>query len=90
MNKKKLLWRILSGSKNVRFADACALAEAFGFRLTRVRASHHIFEHPAIPELLNLQNRHGQAKPYQVDQLLALVEQYHLSLNAMDEEAEES
>jgi predicted RNA binding protein YcfA (HicA-like mRNA interferase family) len=45
------------------------LAEAFGFRLARIRGSHHIFEHPTIPELLNLQESKGQAKPYQVRQL---------------------
>ncbi len=80
MNKRKLLDKILSGSKNVRFDDLVALAEGFGFRLSRVRGSHHIFVHPDVPEILNLQNHEGQAKPYQVRQLLDLVERYHLKL----------
>ena len=68
MNKHKLLKRVLSGSRNVRFADFVTLIEAFGFRLSRVSGSHHIFVHPRIPELLNLQNVSGQAKPYQINQ----------------------
>jgi hypothetical protein len=33
-----------------------------------------------IPELLNLQNVHGQAKPYQIRQFLRLVERHNLIL----------
>ena len=80
MSKRKLLKRILSGSKNVRFDDTVALAEAFGFRLSRVSGSHHIFVHSDIPELVNLQNVKGQAKPYQIRQFLHLVERYNLRL----------
>lgn len=71
---------ILAGSKNVRFADMIGLVEAFGFRLSRTSGSHHIFVHPAISELVNLQNVQGQAKPYQVRQFLKLVEKYNLEL----------
>ena len=80
MNKRKLLQKILDGSKNVRFQDMVALAQAFGFRLARVQGSHHIFTHPGIPELVNLQNVHGQAKPYQIKQFLKLVERHNLIL----------
>jgi HicA toxin of bacterial toxin-antitoxin, len=55
-----------------------AAAEAFGFRLDRVSGSHHIFSHDGIAELLNLQDRKGKAKPYQIRQFLALIEQYDL------------
>lgn len=54
--------------------------EAFGFRLSRVQGSHHIFVHAEIPELLNLQDVEGQAKPYQIRQFLRLVERYNLRL----------
>jgi predicted RNA binding protein YcfA (HicA-like mRNA interferase family) len=80
MNKKKLLEKILSGSKNVHFDDFVNLVEAFGFEFSRTRGSHHIFEHPDIPEILNLQNNKGQVKPYQIRQFLQLVEQHHLTL----------
>lgn len=80
MNKQTLLERILAGSKNVRFADFVSLARGFGFAQSRVRGSHHIFEHPQVPELLNLQEVQGQVKPYQVRQFLQLVEKYNLKL----------
>jgi predicted RNA binding protein YcfA (HicA-like mRNA interferase family) len=56
------------------------LVESFGFRLARVSGSHHIFEHPEVRELVNIQNQKGQAKPYQVRQFIQLVEQYQLEL----------
>ncbi|MCL4825721.1 MAG: type II toxin-antitoxin system HicA family toxin [Caldilinea sp.] len=59
MNKARLLEKILSGSRNVRFGDFVALVEGFGFELSRVRGSHHIFVHPDIPEILNLQEHGG-------------------------------
>jgi len=80
MNKAKLLEKILAGSKNISFNDFVTLVEAFGFELPRTRGSHHIFEHPEVPEILNLQNSKGQAKPYQIRQFLQLVEQYDLRL----------
>ena len=52
----------------------------FGFRLARTRGSHHIFTHPDVPELVNLQELGGKAKPYQIRQFLALVERYDLRL----------
>lgn len=79
-SKEKLLHKILSGSRNVRFGDMVALVNAFGFRLSRTQGSHHIFTHPGIPELVNLQNVHGQAKPYQIKQFLNLVERYNLKM----------
>lgn len=80
MNKRKLLKKALSGGRNLAFRELVALVEAFGFELARVSGSHHIFEHPEIPELVNLQNRKGKARPYQIKQCLELVEQYNLSL----------
>ena len=63
----------------MRFDEMVALVEAFGFRLSRVKGSHHIFVHPQVRELLNLQNVGGKAKPYQIRQFLRLVERYNLS-----------
>ena len=52
--KQKLLRKILSGSNNIAFDDMVTLVEAFGFRLSRVNGSHHIFENTAIGEQLNI------------------------------------
>jgi len=80
MKPRKTLEKILFGSKNIRFDDLTALVRAFGFRLSRISGSHHIFTHPDIPELVNLQEVRGQAKPYQVRQFMKLVERYNLQL----------
>lgn len=80
MKKRKLLQKLLSGSKNIRFSEATSCAEAFGFRLSRIAGDHHIFTHPEVPELINLQDVGGQAKPYQVRQLLQVIERFNLQL----------
>ena len=80
MNKRKLLEKVLSGSKNIQFNELVTLIEAFGFSLSRISGSHHIFKHPEVPEILNVQNKKGQAIPYQVRQFLSIVEQYNLTL----------
>jgi predicted RNA binding protein YcfA (HicA-like mRNA interferase family) len=75
-----MLRKALSSPANLRFEEICALAKALGFRLSRTSGSHHIFAHPAVRELLNLQDVAGKAKPYQVRQLLDLVERHNLSI----------
>jgi predicted RNA binding protein YcfA (HicA-like mRNA interferase family) len=81
MNRKQLLRRLTQGSlHNVSFSDIVDLVEGFGFRLDRVRGSHHIFVHPGVPEVLNLQPEGGQVKPYQIRQFLRLVEEHQLLL----------
>ena len=80
MKKRKLLQKLLSGTKNIRFSEAMSCAEAFGFQLDRVNGSHHILTHKDIPELLNLQNVKGKAKPYQTKQFLQLVETHNLQM----------
>lgn len=85
MKNRKLLAKALRSSKNLRFGEALALAKAFGFRLSRTKGSHHIFVHPRIRELVNLQEVNGKAKPYQVRQLLEIVERYDLELEAGEE-----
>lgn len=85
MKNRKLLAKVLRNSKNLRFGEAIALAKAFGFRLSPTQGSHHIFVHPQIRELVNLQEVGGKAKPYQVRQLLEIVERYALELNRGEE-----
>ena len=86
MNKRKILNKALRGSKNIRFQEMLTLIQAFGFRISRVSGSHHIFTHPDIPELLNLQNVDGKAKPYQIRQFLGLIEQYNVIMKENDTE----
>jgi predicted RNA binding protein YcfA (HicA-like mRNA interferase family) len=83
MDQRKLLMRLARGEvANVAFDDMRRLVEGFGFELRRVSGSHHVFAHPEIPELINLQAVRGQAKPYQIRQFLRLVERYDLKLES--------
>ncbi|MBI4389594.1 MAG: type II toxin-antitoxin system HicA family toxin [Nitrospinae bacterium] len=81
MNRENLLRRLAQGAfNNVSFRDMVSLVDGFGFRLGRVSGSHHIFVHPDIPEIVNLQDCKGETKPYQIRQFLRLVERYNLKL----------
>jgi predicted RNA binding protein YcfA (HicA-like mRNA interferase family) len=76
-----LLKRLSVGQlRNIAFGDMINLVEGFGFRLARTSGSHHIFINPAIPEMVNLQEVKGEAKPYQIRQFLRIVEKYDLRL----------
>ena len=86
MNRRKLLKKLAGGSfGNVSFSDARRLVESFGFRHARTSGSHHIFVHPAVPQPINLQEVAGEAKPYQLRQLIRLVERYNLKLEGDEE-----
>ena len=80
MNKKTLLAKALSSPNNLHFNELVSLAEAFGFVLSRSEGSHRIFALPSTTHRLNLQNCKGKAKPYQIRQLLKLVEENNLRL----------
>ena len=78
MYKWKLLKKVLGKTENTRFGEMTALAEAYGFQLARINGSHHIFKHPNMTELLNLQNYRGKAKSYQIRQFIKLLEKHGL------------
>jgi len=56
------------------------LAEALGFEVLRISGTHHVLARPGLPEKLNLQDRRGQAEPYQLRQLMSLVQRYDLTI----------
>ena len=66
----KLLARVLSGAgdKNLAFSDLRAVLLRLGF-IERIKGGHHIFHRDGVEEILNLQDRNGQAKPYRVKQV---------------------
>lgn len=76
----KLLERILRGASdaNISFAGLCQLLRRLGFQL-RVKGSHHIFYREGVEEILNLQPRAANAKPYQVKQVREIVVKYKLA-----------
>ncbi len=76
---ERLVQTILRGRSdaNIRFDKLRALLRYLGFE-ERVRGSHHFFDKEGIPEIINLQGRGGQAKPYQVKQVRRLILKYKL------------
>ena len=75
----KLLERILRGTSDagIPFADLCLLLQRLGFD-ERIRGSHHIFAREGIDEILNLQTKGPNAKPYQVKQVRGVIVKYKL------------
>ena len=69
---------------NVRFAELRRLVEAIGYVHRRQKGSHHVFTHAARPELpmINLQSDGATAKPYQVRQVLRLIEENNLEVKS--------
>ncbi len=76
----KLLEKILSGTAdaNIPFDGLCHLLQRLGFQ-TRVRGSHHVFFCAGVEEILNLQPRGANAKPYQVKQVRQVILKYKLA-----------
>ncbi|MDH5716913.1 MAG: type II toxin-antitoxin system HicA family toxin [Spirochaetia bacterium] len=80
MKSEKLLRKIINSQSNIRFEDFIKLIKEYGFIQSRVKGSHHIFKHPEVEELINIQNAEGKAKPYQIKQFISIIEKYDLKL----------
>jgi len=79
MTKKKDIYqRLKNNPKNVRFEELCKAAEIFGFKFRGGKGSHRVYVREGIKEILNFQNVKGKAKPYQVRQLLKVIDKYNL------------
>lgn len=65
---------------SLAFSELCRLVESVGYRLVRTKGSHRIYLHDARPELpiINLQRVRGKAKPYQVRQVLRIIDEHGL------------
>ena len=82
----KLYRNALNSPKNFRFDDLCALAEDVGFKKRRGSGTGHlVFKHPDIKgleALMDFQEVDGKAKPYQVRQLLKVIDEHKLMEDA--------
>ncbi|MEX0780171.1 MAG: type II toxin-antitoxin system HicA family toxin [Balneolales bacterium] len=76
--KEKLLEKANSSATNFMFKELVKLAEHHGFVEVRRRGSHIMMKHDVHDVLMNFQDRKGQAKPYQVKQLLKTIEDFNL------------
>ena len=74
-----MLRKVLQGTADasIAFADLRRLLRSLGFD-ERVRGDHHIFTRTGVEEILNLQPRGANAKPYQVKQVRNLLIRYKL------------
>jgi predicted RNA binding protein YcfA (HicA-like mRNA interferase family) len=65
---------------NIAFRDLTRLAQSFGFVLMRTTGSHRIFRHPRAGTIPLQPDRNGDTKPYRVRQLIALAEEFKLTV----------
>ncbi len=72
---------LIEASKNNAIKVIEALCE-FGFNLSNLETKELMSPEVIIQfqELINLQDDNGQAKPYQIKQLLKIIEQYKLKM----------
>lgn len=77
----KLFHRLLQGSRNISFRDFQRLLEAFGFTLVRVNGSHHVYGRRGLERPMIVQPNGKDAKAYQVEQFLDMVQTYGLSMD---------
>jgi len=71
---QKILAQMRRSRSNVRFNDLCRIIEHMGYTLERTRGSHHSYRRQDYP-IINLQKSNGgKAKPYQVDQILDILD----------------
>ena len=76
----RLLSHILRGTSdaNIPFKDLRNLLRRLGLE-ERIRGNHHIFTKDGVEEILNLQPKGRQAKPYQVKQVREVIVKYRLA-----------
>lgn len=75
----KLLIKATNSPHNLKFEELCKLAECFGWEpKPQDKTSHRLYMHPRLSmeqgRRMNFQNIKGQAKAYQVRQLLTAID----------------
>jgi hypothetical protein len=70
-----LLLTMKRNPKDVRFSDLCKICEHYFGEPRQKKSSHRIYKTPWQGDpRLNIQNRKGKAKAYQVEQVLLAIE----------------
>lgn len=79
MAAKKILEKILRGTSDsdIPFDGLRRVLKNLGFS-ERIRGSHHILYRKGVDEILNLQAKGNNAKPYQVKQVRHVILKYRL------------
>jgi hypothetical protein len=86
----KLIQKIRNNPRDVRFDDACKVAEAIGFAAKGGKGDHNSFSRTGEPVGLNFQKRGGgKIKPYQARQLIEMIDKYYEAEEQNNNEREE-
>ena len=80
MKPAKVFERVMEGQGTISFRDFERLLNALGFKRDRTSGSHRIYVHPRVSRPLSVQPRGKDAKPYQMRQLRAMIEEFGLKL----------
>jgi len=78
----EILQQARRSQANVKLRDLRRLVEAAGYVLRWQKGSHHVFTHATRSGLpmVNLQSDGANAKPYQVRQVLSLIDEHKLEV----------
>ncbi|MBX9859529.1 MAG: type II toxin-antitoxin system HicA family toxin [Sphingomonas sp.] len=77
---KLFAWIVANPRAAMSFRDFERILLALGFTHVRTSGSHRAYHHVAINKTLIIQPRGKDAKPYQVQQFLDMVEAFDLTL----------
>jgi hypothetical protein len=73
----KLIQSVRNNPKDVRFDDACKIAELLGFIGKGGKGSHNAYSKPGEPIGLNFQKiKNGKIPAYQAEQLIEMINRY--------------
>lgn len=78
---KLYAWILANPRGSVPFRDFKRLLEAFGFVLVRTAGSHWQYAHPRVSRILSIQPRGKNAKSYQIEQFVAMIVEFDLSMD---------
>ena len=70
--------QLLQQRRELNFNEVQRILSQLGFRQVSLSRLHGIYAHDQVPELLSIQNSGGQVKPWQLRQLLYLIQKYKL------------
>ncbi|HET6611763.1 MAG TPA: type II toxin-antitoxin system HicA family toxin [Kofleriaceae bacterium] len=75
---KKVVQAARNNPKGVRFSDLEKVVKHMGYSFSRQNGSHRSFRHASAPGITLQSGKDGMAKPYQVRQVLAIMDEYDL------------
>ncbi len=71
----EIIKQMKQSPKNIRFADLCKICDLYFGQARQKSSSHRIYQTPWPGDpRVNIQNRRGKAKAYQVKQVLKAID----------------